>query len=143
MEYYYSDHGYNQKEWDTIKDGVEEAHQDDAWEKNTSPYTSSQGNPYPGFLKNTMSEIGKGNLRQNYLFLRYDSGEFEENWSFEQILILNIDDQSQIHQSEIDYNWMDELEITGSVNVFKGDTESEFGMNPYQHYFTIKVEYNY
>ncbi len=143
MEYFHSDHGFNKEEWSNIQNGIKEAHLDNAWEKTNAPYNSSERNPYAGFLKNTMGELGKDNLRQSYLFLRYDSGEIDENWDFEQVLIFSIDDKSQIYQSTVVYNWQDEIEITGSINIFKGAQYSEFGMNPYNHSATINIEHNF
>ena len=142
-ELYHTDHGYSDGEWNDILDGVEEAHRGDAWNSRKEPFAGARGNPYAGFLKNGMKEVERGDLRRNYLFVRYHSGEFANSWSVEQVLIFNADDSSRIQQSALTYNWQDEWEIEGAVTLFQGKRESEFGWNPNRHYYTVTFHLNY
>ena len=142
FEMFHTDHGYDEKEWDTIRNGMDEAHSDKAWSKKEYPFATDQGNPYAGFLKNTMKEIKKQKLRQNYLFLRYTSGDFMENWAMEQILIFNADDSSQMHRFTLEHNWQDELETTLSMTLFEGGNDTEFGLNPYRYNVSLSISYN-
>ena len=143
FELYHNGHGYNDSEWKEIENGIEEAHQDNAWEKSSPPYSSDRGNPYAGFLKNTMDKVGEGQIRQNYTFLRYTTGESDNDWEWEQILLYNIDDESQMHQSALKKTCWDTLVLQLSVNHFRGNEFSEYGLNPYTEIYQIQASMNF
>ncbi len=58
LERYRTTHGYDRNEWETVKNGVREALREEAYRNPSPPFTTAQGNPYAGFLKNTMAAIG-------------------------------------------------------------------------------------
>lgn len=140
FEFYKTTHGYNQQEWDQIKDGIDEALTDDAWDNNAYPFTTSQGNPYAAFLKNTMAAVDEGQLRQHYLFLRYTSGKFGSDLEWEQILLVNLDDDSQMHQLILHKTWWDLVKSNVSCLLFNGEKYSEYGLNPYREQYRLEVE---
>ena len=143
LEYYHTTHGYDHNEWETVKSGVKEALREDAYKNPDSPFTTAQGNPYAGFLKNTMAVIGDEEVRQNYLFFRLTSGETENLWEWEQILMLNLDDQSQVHQGILHKSWFGFLKARLEITFFRGDTYSEFGLNPYSETYELSVNISF
>jgi hypothetical protein len=140
FEFYTTTHGYDDQEWDLVKAGIAEALREDAWQNSEYPYTTSLGNPYAGFLKNTMAAVANEELRQHYLFLRYVSGESDNHWEWEQILLVNLDDSSQIHQGILHKTWADLVKTGLGLTLFRGDETSEFALNPYRETAEITVE---
>ncbi len=87
--------------------------------------------------------IGDEQVRQNYLFFRFTSSETENLWEWEQVLILNLDDQSQIHQGILHKTWFDFIKTQLEITVFRGDTYSEFGLNPYSESYELSVDISF
>ncbi|MBU2510052.1 hypothetical protein KJ966_01900 [bacterium] len=140
MELYSNTHGYNDKEWAVIKEGIREALREDSWDNPDAPYTTSLGNPYSGFLKNTLSQVADGELRQQYLFLRYTSGESDNLWEWEQVIKLNLNDGSQIHQLILHKTWSEIIQTNLEITLFRGDVYSEFALMPYTESYTLNLE---
>ena len=140
IELYKTSHGYDDEEWQTIETGIDEANQDDAWEKSDPPYTGAAGNPYAGFLKNTMHQVDEGQLRQHYCFLRYTSGETANHWEWEQIALLNLDDSSHLHRGILHKSWQDWISTSLSITLYRGDKTSEYGLNPYTETGALEAE---
>ncbi len=95
---------------------------------------------YSGFLKNTMKAVSNEELRQHYFFLRFTSGESDNHWEWEQVMILNLDDKSQIHQATLHKTWFDQVKSRLSVTLFRGNEYSEFGLNPYREIASLEIE---
>jgi len=140
VELYRTTHGYDTHEWELAGRGIEEALREDAWANPVYPFTTSLGNPYAGFLKNTLSAIDDSQLRQNYLFLRFTSGETETLWEYEHILISNLDDQSQVHRFILHKSWVDFIQTNLEVTLFRGAGRSEFGLNPYREVYALTLD---
>lgn len=143
FELFRTTHGYDESEWKNARNGIEAALSGDAWKNSDFPYTTSRGNPYAGFLLNTLSAIRQEQLRRNYLFLRFTSGETDHRWEWEQILMLNLDDSSQMHQLELHKSWHDSLNSSLALTVFSGSEISEFGLHPYRERFALAVDYHF
>lgn len=140
FELYTTTHGYDDQEWKLVKEGVAEALRENAWQNPDYPFTTPQGNPYAGFLKSTLAAVADEELRQHYLFLRYVSGESDNHWEWEQILLLNLDDSSQLHQSFLHKTWADLVNTSLGLTLFRGDEFTEFALNPYQETVELNVE---
>lgn len=141
VELYHTTHGYDESEWNRIKTGVDEAHIDKAWKNNQ--FNSVRGNPYAGFLKQTMGLNEIGQLRQNYLFIRWTTGESDNLWEWEQILQLNLDDDSHMSMAKLHKSWSDSTQTEFSYNIFMGDPYSEQGINPYSDLYTLSMSMSF
>lgn len=137
VEYYDNGHGYSDDEWKTIEMGVNSALHNGAWDNRA--FNSERGNPYEGFLKNTMEIIDQDDVRQHYLFVRLETGVFKEIWQWEQVAIANLDDQSQVHRSKLKLLWDSSLEMSLRHTIFQGEELSEFGLIPYAHKSTFEI----
>ena len=92
---------------------------------------------------NTASAVRDEQLRQNYLFLRFTSGESDEKWEWEQILILNLDDHSQLHQVIVNKAWFDAVNSSVEMTFFSGEEQSEYGLNPYSDTIAVNLSYSF
>jgi len=137
IELYRTTHGYNDDEWGLIKTGISEAHRDNDWKN--SGFNSVNGNPYVGFLRQTMGLLELDDLRQNYLFFRWTTGESDDLWEWEQIFKLNLDDQSHMSMGTLHKSWTDSIKTELSCNFFIGDAESEQELNPYNELCTLTI----
>ncbi len=54
--------------------------------------------------------------------------------------MVNLDDQSQVHQGIIHKSWFDSVKIQLEITLFRGDTYSEFGLNPYSEMCELSVD---
>lgn len=143
VELYRTTHGYDDDEWKMAEQGIDEALRGGAWKNPNPPYTTTQGNPYAGFLMNTAAAVKNEQLRQNYLFFRLSSGESDSHWEWEQILFLNLDDNSQLHQAVIHKSWLEAVTSSLEVTLFRGDSRSEYGLNPYSEILSFTLEYHF
>lgn len=141
IEFYRTTHGYDSDEWNLAEMGIEEAMTDDAWNEQNPPFNGSYGNPYAGFLMNTALAIQNDELRQNYLFFRFASGESDNNWEWEQVFILNLDDCSQLHQITLEKTWLDVLSTRLELILFRGDNQSEFGLIPHSESVSLQLSH--
>lgn len=123
------------------KTGIDEARKADAWKN--SLFNSTLGNPYAGFLMQTMGLSETGPLRQNSLFIRWTTGESEDLWEWEQILQYNLDDQSHMSMARLHKSWSDAIKTELSCNIFIGEAYTEHGLNPYSDLCTVSMFYNF
>lgn len=137
MELYRTTHGYSEAEWQRITTGIDEALVDKAWQN--EQFASNKGNPYAGFLQQTMGLNELASLRQNYLFIRWTTGESDDLWEWEQILQLNLDDYSQTSIGKLHKSWSDSTTSELSCYFFRGDPNSEQGLNPYTESCSLSV----
>ncbi len=136
-ELFRTTHGYSQTEWQRVKTGIDEALLENAW-KNEA-FASTMGNPYAGFLQQTMGLNDITSLRQNYLFLRWTSGESENLWEWEQIFQLNLDDDSQMSIGKLHKAWSNSIKTELSCYFFRGSPNSEQGLNPYTELCSLSM----
>ncbi len=143
IELYRTTHGYSNSEWESAEQGIAESLTGGAWKNPNAPFASAMGNPYAGFLMNTAAAVRDEQLRQNYLFFRFSSGESDNNWEWEQVLFLNLDDSSQLHQVTINKSWFDTVNSSLEITLFRGDSRSEYGLNPYSETLAFLLEYHF
>ena len=137
VELFRTTHGYSETEWQRVITGIDEALIEKAWEN--AAFASSQGNPYAGFLQQTMGLNEITSLRQNYLFLRWTSGETENLWEWEQIFQLNLDDESQMSIAKIHKALSNSIKTELSCYFFRGGPSSEHGLNPYTEFCSLAM----
>lgn len=144
LEYYYTGHGYSESEWDEIKNGIKEANTSDAWKNDN--FNASEGNRYSGYLY-SINELlrdtrNKKNydLRKNYLFAHFYSGESDDIWEWTYVLKLNLDDSSQTHSSILNKSWSDHLNTELTAIFYCGAKHSEYGLSPYQNIVSLSAK---
>jgi len=137
MELYRTTHGYSETEWQRITTGIDEALEGKAWKD--EHFATNKGNPYAGFLQQTMGLNETASLRQNYLFIRWTTGESEDLWEWEQILQLNLDDTSQMSIGKLHKSWSNSTKSELSCYFFRGDPYSEQGLNPYSEFCSLSM----
>ncbi len=137
LELFRTTHGYSETEWQRVKTGIDEALKEKAW-KNEA-FASTMGNPYAGFLQQTMGLNEIVSLRQNYLFLRWTSGESENLWEWKQIFQLNLDDESQMSIGKLHKAWSNSIKTELSCYFFRGSPHSEQGLNPYTEFCSLSM----
>ncbi|PCI27999.1 MAG: hypothetical protein COB67_07345 [SAR324 cluster bacterium] len=138
LEFLHDSHGYNNQEWEIIKKGIQFSNQ--ALKTKTSDPLEAA---HAGFLKNTAEAIKQGVLRQNYLFLRWDSGESSNLWRWQQVVILNLDDSSQLYRSVLSKAWNDYIQSEAAITVFQGGELTEYGLSPYKGIGSISIEISF
>lgn len=144
LEYYHTDHGYTDSEWDKFKDGIKEANRNDAWDN--SSFNSATGNRYAGYLYSVTGIISKTrnkdnfDLRQNYLYLMFYSGESENLWEWSHFFRFNLDDNSQSHTSVLNKSWTDHFKTEFTVVAYRGDKYSEYGLSPFHEIVSLTAK---
>ena len=144
LEYYHTDHGYTNEEWESFKDGIKEVNTSNAWDNDS--FNSSQGNMYSGYLYSVTGILSdtrnKKNfdLRQNYLFLNFFSGESDNLWEWQYFLRLNLDDKSHTHTSILNKSWNDLFKTEFSAVIYQGDTYSEYGLSPFNEIYSVTAK---
>ena len=138
LEIYHNTHGLNQDEWQLVREGINQAAK-----RLDEPTTGNFTKAHEGFLKNTASQLSRNELRQNYLFLRWDSNQSANLWRLIQNVQINVDDYSRRYQSTLAKSWNDYFTTEAELTLFRGGELSEFGLLPYDSRVKISAELTY
>ena len=122
LEYLHSQHGFDSQQWQEITDTSLQAYQN---------IQLDQGAPSDySYLGQALSSLQNGQLRQNYLYFLFSSPLTQNLWQFRQSMQLNLDDNSQLHRTELIKSWNDHLTSRLQFEFFNGCDHCEYGLNP-------------
>lgn len=144
MAYYWNMHGYSKNEYITIRNGIQSAHQLNAWKQNSPLFTSLFAeNPYKGFLLNTASILKELPFRKNYLSFRYSSNRKWEKWQLENYYERCLDDKSQVFYFGLGYFITDSFTIKPSLSLFESRGISQYGLSPFKSIVNILFRWDF
>lgn len=122
VEYLNSQHGFTKQQWSQIIDKSEIA--------NEKIIKNQANNSDYIYLAAGLSSLGRGQLRQNYLYLSYTSPLSSQLWQYLQSIQVNLDDDSQLHRLAILKSWNNNLTSRLQIEAFNGCAQCEYGLTP-------------
>ncbi|MEK9148426.1 MAG: hypothetical protein AAB267_00105 [Candidatus Desantisbacteria bacterium] len=136
IEYFFNQDGYSQSEWDEFIEMIK-----DASSKFKSPPAGFTEGIFKENLRLANSLMTYRSLRKNYLFFRLSNPEVFAHYDSQLSLLLNVDDGSCVVMPSMDYNGFENIILRFGVNLFFGDSQSEFGLVPQNTELQLETRY--
>ncbi len=139
LEWFYDETGYTTPEWNRIKKGIRDTRLENAYRNLL--FGSAQGNPFAGFLRQTLLNLQSTSVRQQYAFGRFATSEFGNRFELETVLLYNLDDSSFLLREELIQSYGDHWRVELEWTTFQGSTLSQYGLSPHQHHLRGGIIY--
>ncbi|MFE8073085.1 hypothetical protein QQM79_18645 [Marinobacteraceae bacterium S3BR75-40.1] len=143
LEYYFNAHGYGDEDWQTLQTALDGALNNDAYVRYEPSFITDGENLYQALMLDTLALTDQQDLRRHYLYGRYSSGRLWSDWRIEQSVQYSVADDSWISYSALSYLWGSHWTLQASWTHFEGESDSEYGLIPYQDMAFALVRYDF
>ena len=134
FEYFYNQDGYNEAEWQSFTDAIEQ---------NNSLLLSFPNDLRSLLLRNLSlanSLMTFRSLRQHYAFLRISKPQLIHKIEATLVYFTNLEDKSFVLNPRLEYKWIKGFSFSVGALVFEGKQTTEFAFTPMQNQWYFQVQ---